>query len=135
MLDQRRWEVLEQVQTALRDVSAERGGERDDVRDDMDQSAFEMRRDLDLALVEIRSETVARIDEALGRLADGQYGSCVECGREIALARLAAMPFATRCIGCAQEHETATRQREAAMKRDDFRTRGWTGPESTMSGY
>jgi DnaK suppressor protein len=37
------------------------------------------------------------IREALVRYADGEYGTCVECGEEIGLDRLRAIPWAARC--------------------------------------
>jgi RNA polymerase-binding transcription factor len=40
------------------------------------------------------------VDEALGRIADGTYGICADCGNEIALERLEARPQAVRCISC-----------------------------------
>ena len=41
-----------------------------------------------------------RIDDALVRLDAGQYGSCLECAREISERRLRALPFAVRCQAC-----------------------------------
>jgi RNA polymerase-binding transcription factor DksA len=41
---------------------------------------------------------LAEIDEALDRVARGTYGVCVVCGEPIPAARLAARPFATRCV-------------------------------------
>jgi RNA polymerase-binding transcription factor DksA len=38
---------------------------------------------------------------ALARIEQGQYGVCSNCGADIAPARLAALPTATRCIACA----------------------------------
>ncbi|MCU0890324.1 MAG: TraR/DksA family transcriptional regulator [Sandarakinorhabdus sp.] len=38
---------------------------------------------------------------ALARIEKGEYGVCAECGEDIAPARLAALPTATRCIKCA----------------------------------
>lgn len=43
---------------------------------------------------------VREIDEALGRIKDGSYGECADCGEEIAVKRLNAVPWAARCIGC-----------------------------------
>jgi RNA polymerase-binding transcription factor DksA len=41
------------------------------------------------------------ISAALARIADGSYGTCVNCGAEIPQARLEAQPTAARCIACA----------------------------------
>lgn len=44
----------------------------------------------------------ARIDAALKRLDEGEYGYCLECGEDIAPKRLAHDPAVTHCIGCAE---------------------------------
>jgi RNA polymerase-binding transcription factor DksA len=44
--------------------------------------------DIELALLQMRSETLTRIDEALVRLDAGESGRCVECEREISERRL-----------------------------------------------
>lgn len=49
-----------------------------------------------------RRAQIQRIDAALGRLAAGDYGYCVECGEEIASKRLEVDPAAAFCINCAQ---------------------------------
>ena len=47
-------------------------------------------------------QEIAQIEEALKRIADGNYGVCTSCGEDIAPKRLAAQPTATRCINCAK---------------------------------
>jgi DnaK suppressor protein len=44
---------------------------------------------------------VEQLDAALARLAQGAYGECVTCGREIGAERLAVRPSANRCVECA----------------------------------
>jgi len=46
--------------------------------------------------------TVKLIDAALARIKEGNYGICTRCGAEIAEARLAALPYATTCVNCAE---------------------------------
>lgn len=46
-----------------------------------------------------------RIDAALRRMADDEYGYCSDCGEEIAEKRLEVDPMATRCISCASLSE------------------------------
>lgn len=41
------------------------------------------------------------LDQALRRVADGDYGACVACGEQIPFGRLLAMPDVTRCVACA----------------------------------
>lgn len=40
------------------------------------------------------------IDEALHRIADGRYGTCVECGGPLGLQRIRAIPEARYCLSC-----------------------------------
>lgn len=53
-----------------------------------------------LSLVEGLQQTHAEIVAALGRIADGTYGRCARCGREIPPERLEARPRATLCFNC-----------------------------------
>ncbi len=48
-----------------------------------------------------RKLDMQRIEMAERRIKDDEYGYCVNCGEEIADARLAIDPMAERCIGCA----------------------------------
>lgn len=41
------------------------------------------------------------IDRALRRLDDGSYGECTECGEPVGEKRLAALPYISLCIDCA----------------------------------
>jgi RNA polymerase-binding transcription factor DksA len=47
----------------------------------------------------VRSE-LAEIEAALGRIADGRYGTCLSCGGPMGLQRLRAIPEARYCVGC-----------------------------------
>ena len=55
----------------------------------------------------MKSETLNKINEALGRLEGNTYGDCFECGDEIAEPRLRALPFAVRCKDCEEARESA----------------------------
>lgn len=48
----------------------------------------------------LRAE-IQQISNALLRIKNGTYGTCSNCGEEIARERLVARPIATRCIKCA----------------------------------
>ncbi len=52
---------------------------------------------------------IQAIDHALGRIADGTYGECEECGEPIPIGRLEALPATATCVFCAE-----AREREAA---------------------
>jgi DnaK suppressor protein len=53
-----------------------------------------------LAVSENDSRQLAMIDEALLRIADDEYGTCLNCEKEINLKRLAAIPWARYCLSC-----------------------------------
>lgn len=46
--------------------------------------------------------TLADVEHALEKLADGTYGTCDGCGEAIPEERLEAIPWATLCISCAR---------------------------------
>ena len=48
-----------------------------------------------------RAQEIRRIDAALERLENGEYGWCVECGEAIEARRLEIDPATPRCAGCA----------------------------------
>jgi len=45
------------------------------------------------------------IDEALDRIKENTYGTCVECEEELQQKRLEALPWARYCVSCAEKHE------------------------------
>jgi RNA polymerase-binding transcription factor DksA len=50
-------------------------------------------------------EELMAIDAARGRIADGSYGECVDCGKQIPAERLKAQPTALRCVACQSRYE------------------------------
>lgn len=48
---------------------------------------------------------VYHIDEALRRIQEGTYGKCANCGEDISVARLEAVPHARLCIECKEKEE------------------------------
>ena len=61
--------------------------------------------DFTLTLLESEEQTLAKVDTALTRIADGTYGTCETCGEGIPKPRLQAIPYALRCVTCAQKEE------------------------------
>ena len=106
MLEDRRRELLDDVQGRIRGVRAEGTKERE-AWDEGDSSESDLQEDIALALLQMQSETLRKVDEALRRLDNGTYGHCFECGDEIGAARLRALPFAVRCKDCEEARETA----------------------------
>ncbi len=58
-----------------------------------------------LSLMESEEETLAYVESALERIEEGTYGTCEECGVRIPKKRLDAIPYATMCVRCAEQHE------------------------------
>lgn len=50
-------------------------------------------------------ESIRKIDLALKRLDEGNYGFCEECSKEISVERLKAIPFALLCRDCQETKE------------------------------
>ena len=102
VLRERRREMQHEVQSRIRDGRADRSLE---VRDDLEHSDADIQGDIALSLLQMRTEALACIDEALVRLDAGKYGSCFECEEEISERRLRALPFAVRCQACQERRE------------------------------
>jgi DnaK suppressor protein len=112
MLEERRREIA----TKLRSLRESLPAEASVPRDDQEQSVDDFVRDVDFALMEMKSQSLGRIDEALRRLDTGTYGVCTECDGEIPEARLTALPFAPLCRDCQQAIENrSTAEREARV--------------------
>ena len=117
MLEERRRELMNAVQGKMRDVRSAEGKDRE-VLDQGESSEVDIQDDIEFALIQMKSETLHKINEALRRLDEGTYGNCFECGDEIAEPRLRALPFAVRCKDCEEARETAEqRERMLAQKR------------------
>ena len=120
MLDARRRELQAEVQGKMRDVREEGtwGGKLNEVLDTVESSEADIQEDIEFALIQMKSETLNKINDALSRLEHGNYGDCFDCGEEIAEKRLRALPFAVRCKDCEEAREVAEqRQRQLVARR------------------
>jgi DnaK suppressor protein len=110
ILEDRRREIHEKLRS-LREAIPTGNPE---VRDAEEQSVDDFVQEVDLALMQMKSDTLRKIDQALLRLEEGTYGRCQECDTEIAAPRLRALPFAALCRDCQQQTENDARaEREA----------------------
>jgi DnaK suppressor protein len=115
MLEDRRKEIEQDVRARVRDARVEG---RSDGLDELETSGADSRDDVEFALIQMKAETLSRVDAALVRLDAGAYGNCTECQGEIAKIRLRAMPFAVRCTECEGRRERLDEQeRRLAQKR------------------
>jgi DnaK suppressor protein len=119
ILEERRREIVDQVQGKMRDVRAEGANNPDQgVLDAAESSEADIQDEIEFALIQMKAETLNKIDEALRRLEEGTFGHCFECGEEISERRLRALPFAVRCKDCEEAREVAQqRERLIAQRR------------------
>ena len=117
ILEDRRRDILSEVQEKMRDVrSVGASGEGQGVLDAAEASEADIQDDIEFALIQMKSETLHKINEALARLDEGTFGYCFECAEEISERRLRALPFALRCKDCEEARELA-QQRERLQAR------------------
>src|SRR5688500_8123870 len=87
MLEDRRRDIHDSLRSLRETLPAQVA----EVKDAEEQSVQDFVQDVELALIEMKSETLGQIDEAIRRLEAGTYGTCGNCGQEIAEARLKAL--------------------------------------------
>ncbi len=92
-------EELEQMrrETPSTEGSRPRGGYGNHMADDATET-FEQEKNL--ALEASLKTFLAQVEYALGKLREGTYGRCDDCGQPIDPARLEALPQAHLCISC-----------------------------------
>src|SRR5262245_13714647 len=80
MLDGRRREIQAEVQGKMRGVREEGtwGGKLNEVLDAVESAEADIQEDLEFALVQMKSETLNKINDALVRLEQGDYGYCYD---------------------------------------------------------
>jgi DnaK suppressor protein len=94
-------EVLERKESELVQVLRNRDGIAiEKSADQMDEIQYASERDLAIRNVDRESVLLRGVKAALRRIDDGSFGTCVECELAISPKRLAAVPWASRCIKC-----------------------------------
>ena len=79
--------------------------------DPADTAAANADRTLELRARDRQRKLVGKIDQALRRIEDGEYGYCEHTGEEIGVGRLLARPIATLSIEAQEAHERGERLR------------------------
>jgi DnaK suppressor protein len=81
----------------------------DDFPDEIDTASSEVTLSFTGRLRERERGLIGKIDAALQKIKDGEYGLCEGCGEEIGIQRLEARPVAELCIDCKAEQEKLER--------------------------
>jgi RNA polymerase-binding transcription factor len=105
LLDEKRRLWTEVRRELFQEVGEELHSQYDLPQDLGERGLIDVLEDTGLALADIRRQQLTRMDEALGRLEEGSYGLCEDCGAEIDEERLRVAPFAARCISCQTRKE------------------------------
>ncbi|RMH60143.1 MAG: RNA polymerase-binding protein DksA [Zetaproteobacteria bacterium] len=79
--------------------------------DPTDQASMEVDRNFDLRIKDRERKLIRKINQALERIKNGEFGICESCGGNIGVKRLQARPVTTLCIDCKQEQEQQERTR------------------------
>jgi DnaK suppressor protein len=81
--------------------------------DQMDEIQYASQRDLAIRNVDHESALLRQVKAALRRIRDGSFGLCMDCESPIGPKRLAAVPWASRCLKC---QETAERTQQEGVE-------------------
>lgn len=73
--------------------------------DPADRATAESDRAFTLRLRDRERKLIKKIQQALTRIEEGEFGVCVDCGDDIGVARLKARPMTTLCINCKSKQE------------------------------
>lgn len=92
----KRQEILNEADKTLADMT----DQNSNVPDPNDRATIESDRSFELRIRDRERKLLSKIEEALIRIEDGEYGICEECGCDINVKRLEARPVTTLCIDC-----------------------------------
>jgi DnaK suppressor protein len=97
--------VLEQKKTVLSDElakarSAEEETNEESTQDIADKAVSSYTREFLYSLTDGERTVLLQIDDALGRIDDGTYGLCLNCGTTLGEKRLTAVPWTPYCVDC-----------------------------------
>ncbi len=102
--------LLKTRESLIKEIKQKARSESDDtvkteVGDIYDLASNERDRELNLLISDRDREKLLQIEDAIKRIDDGTYGTCVECESPIPKERLVIMPFARLCVNCQAENE------------------------------
>src|SRR5210317_1153847 len=99
-------ELIEESRETISNLQAEVR----DVGDEAERATRETENSLELRTRDRYRKLIRKIDKALNRIEEGEYGYCEETGEEIGIERLEARPIATLCLDAQERWELRQRQ-------------------------
>jgi RNA polymerase-binding protein DksA len=99
-------DVTNLADEALRKAGGEASGSLSNMPIHMaDLGTDNFEQEFTLSLLQNEEQALDEIGAALDRIAQGTFGRCEECQKEIPRARLQALPYARHCVECARKLE------------------------------
>jgi DnaK suppressor protein len=98
------------VANAKKTLSGDIHLDPDDFPDEIDTASSEINLAFMGRLRERERGLLKKINEALDKIEEGEFGLCESCGEEIGIKRLEARPVAELCIDCKAEQEQLERR-------------------------
>jgi DnaK suppressor protein len=96
------------------DLRAGQESTDDGTEDIVDRANNAYNRELMFSLSDAERSTLLQIENALRRMDEGGYGRCANCGQNIAVPRLEALPWARFCVDCQELAEKGMLEVEAS---------------------
>lgn len=100
---------LEEIDGTLGKVEIRNGDEDSELADydqhPADQGSETLEQEMDEAKVTILQQERSMVEQALGRVEAGEYGICLDCGKEIPAGRLEVHPESIRCVDDQRRYE------------------------------
>jgi DnaK suppressor protein len=109
LLEEMKEKIMSDVEQTLTEMTTQTGN----IPDPNDRATVESDRNFELRIRDRERKLMNKIDEAIARIDEGEYGVCESCGEDIAIKRLEARPVAKYCIDC----KTRQEQQEKAQGR------------------
>lgn len=109
LLEDMKVKIMSDVEQTLTEMTSHSGN----IPDPNDRATVESDRNFELRIRDRERKLMNKVEEALARIDEGEYGICDSCGEDIAVKRLEARPVAKFCIDCKTKQE----QRERAQGR------------------
>lgn len=100
-LNDKRAEILDEAGKTLSEMT----DQNSNIPDPNDRATVESGRSFELRIRDRERKLLSKIEEAIQRIEDGEYGYCEDCGEVIGTKRLEARPVTTLCIDCKTHQE------------------------------
>ena len=101
-LIEKRDEIQKEAERTLAELNDQSGN----IPDPNDRASAESGRNFELRIRQREQKLLSKIEDALQRIDDGDFGQCESCGELIGLKRLEARPVTTLCIECKTAQES-----------------------------